>query len=432
MATVDHGTRVQEEHLLAYFLTSTNKKQDLIRIAAVVHPHEFYDPWHSDVFTTMIDLAANRDDDSWCNYLIVAEHLSDNPVIASRRWDLNDYYPHYVALADVHHCTFSIEEAHRLAITIRDTAHQRILRSAMLSAMEAQTAEDFHNAIDELRSRMAGYARPGVGEISTVWDGLEQWKEDCQRADAGAAITTGWRTIDRDFGAVRAGEVVIGAARAGVGKTWGGTSVGIHNATHGRKVLICTMEMTTGEVTERIVAQSLTMKPAAMRLSHTKLHVNDAREHLPHLDNLRIYDKPMSINQLGTVIRQCQATGFDPDLVVIDYMGLIVWEGNKNSMQYERSSEIARTLKTQAKKMGVAIFCLAQLNREAGDGTEEPFMHQLRDSGAIEEAADRILMFWKRGKDVYCKIAKNRHGEEGACVLLKYNDGMLLEEAAHR
>jgi len=189
------------------------------------------------------------------------------------------------------------------------------------------------------------------------------------------------------------------------------------------------MEMTVSEMAERMAAQSLAMAPRDMRLSHENLKVSDAREHLPHLDNIRIYDKPLSVNQIGAAVKSCQAGGFDPDLVIVDYMGLIQWEGNKAAFQYERSSEIARNLKVQAKNIGKIVLCLAQLNREAGDGYSEPTMDMLRDSGAIEEAADRVILLWKKHHHVLTKIAKNRHGRDGDIVPLHYTNGMLLQEA---
>lgn len=420
-------TGTYESQFLQYLFFLSTGKDDVARLQAVVHPHDFYDNFLGDVYQTVLNMV-ERGDPSFNNYLLVAEELSNKPIVRQRPWTASDAIKFLQILADEQLSAFTLAEAHRFAIIIRDTAQRRRIHGAMEQAMNAASQGDFLNALDEMQTHVRGVSRPGTGAISTVWDGIEEWKEECGRAAAGLSLSTGWPTIDHAFGPIRRGEILLLAARAGVGKTNGITSVANHNASRGRKVLICTMEMETPEMAERIVAQSMAMAPQVMREQHASLNINAAREHLPYLDNLRIYDQPLSVNQLSYVVKQCQADGFDPDLIIIDYIGLIVWEGNRNSGQYEKTSEIARSLKGQAKRLKTAILCCCQLNREAGDGTEEPFMHMLRDSGAIEEAADRILMMWKRSPDVAIKVAKNRHGKEGASILLRYNDGMAMEE----
>jgi replicative DNA helicase len=416
-----------EESLLCYFFMLNHKVEDFARFCIVVEPGMFYSSFHADVWSTMLRMASDRNTNEWANYLIVAEELAAKPISVQRQWSMSDAIDRLIDISEAEP-PYSLAEAHRIAIIVRDHAQQRIVKQAMMTVFHSTSLDQFHNALDDLRLRLNDVQRPITGDVRTVWDGLESWKVECERAQGGAAVNTGWPTIDRAFGLIRGGEVVICAARAGVGKSWGGTSIAVHNATFGRRTLMCTLEMTASEMTERIVSTSLNMAPRDMRLSHENLKVNDAREHLPHLDNIRIYDKAMTIGQIPSVVKQAQIGGFDPDLVIVDYMGLFGWEGNKNALQYERSSEIARSLKTQAKRMGKAVLCLAQLSRQAGDGFEEPRLDMLRDSGAIEEAADRVLLMWKRNGKVCIKVAKNRHGEEGACAILAYTKGLKLEE----
>lgn len=420
-------TQTHEGQLLEYFMYVGTHTDNVTKLSAVVQPSDFYDCFYADIYQTMLNMVG-RGDEHWSNYLLLAEELASNPIVRTRVYTRTDAVTRMQALAFDRPELYSLAEAHRVAIIIRDTAARRRLHWIMEQAMHATSHSDFLNAMDELSTQSRGLSRSGAGPVSTVWDGIEEWKTECAANAAGASITTGWPTIDRAFGPLRQGEVVLMAARAGVGKTNAITSIGNHNAARGQNVLYCTMEMSTSEMAERVVAQATKIQPQDMRLHHEKLDVNAAREHLPYLDHIRIYDEPLSVNQLSYVVKQCQADGFTPNLIIVDYIGLFQWEGNKGAMQYERASEIARALKTQAKRLGVALIACSQLNREAGDGTEEPFMHMLRDSGAIEEAADRIMMMWKRGKNVALKVAKNRHGEEGDSIILRYTNGMVMEE----
>lgn len=427
MAVEVTTTQTHEAQLLQYFMYVGTHPDNITKLSAVVRPNDFYDCFYGDIYQTMLNMV-ERGDAEWHNYLLTAEELAEKPIVRTRVYTRSDAVIRMQALALNSPDIMSLAEAHRVAIIIRDTAARRRLHWIMEQAMHATSHGDFLNALDELHTQSRGLSRAGAGPVSTVWDGITEWKEECAANAAGASIHTGWPTIDRAFGALRQGEVVLIAARAGVGKTNAITSIGNFNAARGQNVLYCTMEMSTSEMAERVVAQATKIQPQDMRLHHERLDVNAAREHLPYLDHIRIYDEPLSVNQLSYVVKQCQADGFSPDLIIVDYIGLFQWEGNKGAMQYERASEIARSLKTQAKRLGVAMIACSQLNREAGDGTEEPFMHMLRDSGAIEEAADRIMMMWKRGKNVALKVSKNRHGEEGDCILLRYEKGMSMEE----
>lgn len=422
-----HSIKTYEQSLLSFLFNLHHNKANFARLCMIAEPGHFYSLFHGDVWATMQRVAADAEGDEWANPLWVVESLCDNPVVASRRWKRSEAIQDILIVCDGGE-VYNMPDAVRFAMLIRDDAQQRVVKASMFTAMHATNRDDFHNALDDLRVRIADTKRPITGDVKTVWESLELWKEDCAKAKSGAAVTTGWPTIDRNFGVIRGGEVIIAGARAGVGKTWCGTSMALSNAEHGINSLVCTMEMTAPEIAERVASQVMSISPRNMRLQHELLNISDVRENLVHLDHIRIYDLPLSLNQIPMVIKQCQSNGFDPDLLIVDYLGLLRWEGHKNAMSYERASENARQLKTIAKQIYKPILALAQLSREAGDGYEEPHLDMLRDSGAIEEAADRVLLLWKDRGSVMMKIAKNRHGETGARTMLSYTEGLRLEE----
>lgn len=427
--------QAHEESFIAYFLLHSLKREDLTRVAAIVRPSDFYSTFHADVWQTMLNMSDVSEDDpdgtSWNNYLLVAERLCNSPIDSRfRNWNLSEVIARLSTMCELRLTDFytSMAQVHTAATMIRNEAQQRVLRSAMMSALDATTDDDFHNCVDDLRARMQTYTRK-TRSVSTVWDNLERWKGECERAEDGRAVNIGWPTIDRAFGLIRGGEVVILAARAGVGKTWGLASIALHNALMERNTLICSLEQPGSEMAERIVAQSLNITPRDMRVSHGNLNVADAREHMPHLDHMLIYDEPISVHQIEAVVKKCMIDGFTPDMVCIDFLQLLKWDGKPTTI-YQQASETARELKFVAKRIGVPIIVLSQLSREAGDGYEEPSMDMLRDSGAIEEAADRIMLMWKQQTGgVYVKIGKNRHGVDRASCLLRYSNGMRMEEA---
>ena len=134
---------------------------------------------------------------------------------------------------------------------------------------------------------------------------------------------------------------------------------------------------------------------------------------------LTINRKPSAtVDEIGFMARRVKNLGF----VVIDYLGLI--ENNNGRSQYEKITDTSKRLKRLALTLGVPILCLAQLNREVeGRNTNKPRVSDLRDSGAIEQDADGILLLHRDLEDasddpsvpteLTCTIGKNRHGRIG-------------------
>ena len=108
-------------------------------------------------------------------------------------------------------------------------------------------------------------------------------------------------------------------------------------------------------------------------------------------------------------------------LVVVDYLGLIRNSAGKSL--YEKATDTSNNLKRLARTLGVPIICLAQLNREVEGRCGKPRISDLRDSGAIEQDADGILLLHRNMEDIpendytptklICTVGKNRHGKTG-------------------
>jgi len=108
-------------------------------------------------------------------------------------------------------------------------------------------------------------------------------------------------------------------------------------------------------------------------------------------------------------------------VLVVDYLQLAAAEPVKGQSRHHQIEAISRGLKALAKELGVAVLLLSQLNRAAEDG--EPELHHLKESGAVEEDADAVLLLHRAGTEptgaalVCCKVAKNRGGARGRLAL---------------
>jgi replicative DNA helicase len=206
------------------------------------------------------------------------------------------------------------------------------------------------------------------------------------------------------------GELVILAARPGVGKTTLGMQIALHNARKSRPTLFASLEMTADELASRL-ASGLTginiRKLRGASISAPQIEqitaVGDDLLQSP----LRIWSPPSTTLQRLRAVAKCEAGGYGLSLLVVDYLGLIkATDGRKP--RYEQVGEISAGLKALAKELSIPVLALCQLNREA-DG-ELPRLSHLRDSGSIEQDAD-VVMFIHRTPDA-CKliVAKHRHG----------------------
>lgn len=241
-------------------------------------------------------------------------------------------------------------------------------------------------------------------------------------------VPSGFADIDRVLGGGFMNEgLYILAARPGCGKTTLALQIAEKVAKSGAPTLFMSLEMSNYQITaKRISVES--------GMNYTKIITgNIARgEHGSIAEACGILsDRPLTINRrasasvddIGFLAHQIRGLGF----VVIDYLGLV--RNNYGTKLYEKVTDTSNRLKGLARQLGVPVLCLAQLNREVeGRVSGRPKISDLRDSGAIEQDADGILLLHRNMDDVpddvpadlTCIIGKNRHGRTGDVNLKFY------------
>lgn len=285
---------------------------------------------------------------------------------------------------------------------------------------------------------------PGV---MSARDAVAQWIEEEQRPHD-EAMSLGFDTLDRGLGQpIRKGEVALIAARTGVGKTWLVQHT-IERYLHQHwnlAALLLSLEMPGFQIGGRLAAHALDVTPqtARHRARQHEVTAGQVLDMSPDLSRLVICDDLIPTTRIPAALRAAERlSGHRANVVAVDYLGLLKWEGKHVSV-YERASEISRLLKQVAKEEEVIMLAAVQLSRGGGgDGTKEPTLESMRDSGVIEEAADRVLVFWRDewndedegptiqdGVTIRGKIVKNRFGPIGFRTTLRYTDSLKLEEA---
>lgn len=239
------------------------------------------------------------------------------------------------------------------------------------------------------------------------------------RATTERAIMTGMYGHDEMVGGWMPGELIVLAARPGMGKTAMATQIAKANAHQGRPVLFVSIEMDEEELGSRILATASNVNGRAMRTGSVNedeiRRIVAAAEDLS-CDTLSIWAPPQrlaSISSIRAMAKHAKATT-GLRLLVVDYIGIVKPE-NRKVPKHEQIAEISGALKGLAKELHVPVLALCQLNRE--DVGNEPRLSNLRDSGAIEQDADCVMFLHReRPESPECSwiVAKHRHSSTGS------------------
>ena len=260
-----------------------------------------------------------------------------------------------------------------------------------------------------------------VGEI--VDDVMHKIEEQHANPDATRGLMTGFSNLDFAINGLQRSDLIILAARPGVGKTAFALNIASNIAMResDKNILIFSLEMADRQLVQRMLCSIADIKNDDITKSKLGLNefvkLNKARQ---QLWKSHIYVDQTTLPTPGDILAKCRRFMIehraDIDLVIIDYMQLMTCPGAKESRQQE-VAEISRNMKLLAKEINAPVIVLSQLSRSAEINKDKPQLHDLRDSGSIEQDADIVTFLYKE-KDqdpndtiVELIIAKFRNGQ---------------------
>ena len=244
-------------------------------------------------------------------------------------------------------------------------------------------------------------------------------------------IDTGYPVIDALLNGVQPQDLIIGAARPGMGKSAWAFQAGKQMAERGVPVGFISLEMSARQIVERLATAECEIDSdkvkkgklneeefarfveAAGRLSTLPIHIDDTAF--------------MNIIELRARVMR-MVTKFKIKAVFIDYLQLIKGSGKPGQNRDQEIGEITRTLKGIAKELDIPVIALSQLSRglETRGGSKRPQLSDLRESGNIEQDADVVLFLYR---PEYYKITVDEDGfaTNGMCevIIAKHRNGSL-------
>ena len=243
-------------------------------------------------------------------------------------------------------------------------------------------------------------------------------------------LSTGLSAVDAKINGMNKSDLLLLAARPGMGKTAIALNICLNVAkTYEKTVAFFSLEMSREQLVMRLLSTESFVENQKLTTGHLdeedwgKLSI--ASSALSQTD-IRVDDNPaITVAEINAKCRRLDNLG----LVLIDYLQLMIAAapGKSGDNRVTVVSDISRALKIMAKELNVPVICLSQLSRANESRTDKrPMLSDLRESGAIEQDADSVMFLYRdeyynpntQDKNIAeCIVAKNRHGETGKVEL---------------
>jgi len=343
--------------------------------------------------------------------------------------------------------------AEHYAVIIRDKAIQRrlIIASTRIIQEARSNPENVGALLDEAEQRI--YEISNIGSETTTEPIRDLLKSALRRIDnlqmrgegLITGLSTGYPPIDEILDGFHPGELIIVAARPGMGKSSLALNIaeniGVKGADENNGVIVFSLEMSREEVAQRILCANARIDGHQLRRG--QLSDDDWKE-LPlaadRLSRAPIFiddTAALSVAALRAKTRRLMARHEEIKLIIVDYMQLMTADGRQENRQIE-ITRISQGLKQIAREFKVPVVCLSQLNRALETRADKrPIMADLRESGSIEQDADVICFIYRDDKynpepadknTAELIVAKQRNGPTGKLDFLFFEQFMRFEQ----
>lgn len=419
-------------------------------VDATLSPSDFHSPQHSFVYQQLASLnAAGKPVDERTLIGLLGEVKSPEPKLhptalafVGGAHTIVDYSAKCPVVGHAGEYAKQIVDARRrrdvydAAVRIRELIDKPGLPTAELEALAGGYAAAIGARLDSATTGLA----PLEDDFDSYYDQLSARYDESGGA---AALATGFEQFDATTGGMLPGSLWVVGGRPAMGKTSWGMNVAESVAERGVGVAVFSLEMSRQELVNRFVAGRTRI--TAKRLRTAKLAADEFARVSEAMGSWRdLHGKTLHVDsvpgarphQLAVKLRRLQQrvrrAGSPPiGLVVVDYLGLMHADSRCENRNIE-VGEISRAMKALAIELDTPIMLLSQLNRGVESRPDKrPTLRDLRDSGSVEQDADVVVFLYR---DHYYHpdgsadpahaeaiIAKNRHGEGGVTVPLRFD-----------
>ena len=354
----------------------------------------------------------------------VLENMKQNGV-----YDENTSRGYLLQLMDTTPTAANVKEY--IGILKDKTLLRRVAETAgELTVLIQQGTETGQNVLEAAEQRIyairQGRAAQGLTPISQVLLDVYARLEELAASDSAIpGLSTGLTDLDRAISGLNKSDLILLAARPGMGKTSMALNILLEaGKKSGKNVVFFSLEMSREQLALRLISSECFVDNK--KLVTGQLSPEDWEKIMVATDSLNrshiLIDDDSTVS-VADILAKCRRVD-NLGLVIIDYLQLMQSAGGRQYSGENRQqvvSDISRALKIMAKELNVPVLCLSQLSRANESRSDKrPMLSDLRESGAIEQDADIVMFLYREGyydKDTpnpnlaECIIAKNRHGE---------------------
>lgn len=414
----------------------------MLDVSATLTADDFYDPIHADVYAAMQEL---HDERAPIDFVTLNQRLEGN-----RRIEAIGGSGFIGTLAT---SVPTSSHARQYAEIVRQMSLRRQI-AKMGSDMSTLAQSGDHTPaqlLDATEQQLVALSRTSGDSQLAQLDDLRDERYEHYAAAYKAedpselfGITTGFGDLDQMLAGLPAGDLVVIAARPGMGKTALALDIALHVAGKLQKtVTMFSLEMSKEQLGDRIFAGAMNI--STHDLKRGKLTEEQFRGMGAAFDALGGYplyldDTAVEINQLRSLARRHHHQ-HGTDLLIVDYLQLTqATQRLAGDNRVQQIGFISQSLKQLARELHCPVLVLSQLNRACESPPRPPVLSDLRDSGTIEQDASTVLMLYREGyynedcanpdiTDVY--VRKNRQGPTGR-VELRFNAQRMTFQSVSR
>lgn len=403
------------------------EREAVNEVIDILKPESFYKESHQKIYTSIQDLFQRSEPIDILTVTAELRKTGDLELVGGAYY-ISFLTNRVASSANIQFHSRIISQKHILRELIR------ISSDTIREAYEEST--DVFDLLDKAERDLFTVAQGNIRkEYDTMSDVIKQAIENIEAAkknvDGVSGVPSGFHALDRVTSGWQKSDMIIVAARPGMGKTAFVVSMARNIAVDfNLPVAIFSLEMSSIQLVNRLISSETGIKGEKIRKGNLEDHeFTQLHTRIKKLSTAPIYvdDTPsLSVFELRAKARRLKSK-HDIQLIIVDYLQLMTAGSDKGNREQEIST-ISRSIKTIAKELNIPIIALSQLSRavETRGGDKKPMLSDLRESGAIEQDADIVSFIYR---PEYYDLDQDEEGNSllgiGQVIIAKHRNGAL-------
>ncbi|HAW20100.1 MAG TPA: replicative DNA helicase [Flavobacteriales bacterium] len=371
-------------------------KEALTDVIDILKKESFYKDDHKMIYEAILDLFQRSEP---IDILTVTQELK-------KRGELEIIGgPFYIAQLTNRVASSANVEFHARIISQKHIQRELIRISSETIKMAYDETVDVFDLLDGAEAKLfevaEGNIRRSYEDMNKLLHKAVKQLELISKSDGTSGVPTGFANLDRVTGGFQKSDMIVLAARPGMGKTAFVLSLARNAAVDYKKgVAVFSLEMSSLQLVNRLISSETEIAGEKLKKGNLEPYEwEQLNSRIGKLTNAPIYinDTPgLSIFELRAQCRRLKAEK-DIQMVIIDYLQLMTATVEGKGNREQEISAISRAVKGIAKELEVPVIALSQLSRavETRGGDKRPQLSDLRESGAIEQDADMVMFIYR-------------------------------------